>query len=156
VLLPIKESRIFFLSETSPYLVDIGIWGEPKVPNYRNKKTMAETQRFLGYPSIWGTWYLPRSEIRNVYNYPNYQRIRAKYGAEGILVHIEDKGACVMDLTLPDQGPLKCWRIRRSWRSGSINRSEFAIILIVLSVLFGVLGLLLWSATDFVADFVSK
>jgi hypothetical protein len=99
-------------------LVDVGIWGEPMVPDYRNRKTMRLVQRTLEFPSVWGVSYLTREEMREfVYDRELYDNARAKYHATGVFPHLEDK-VLFFEPGAPDLGKLSFWRDRRAFATG--------------------------------------
>ncbi len=96
------------------YVVDIGIYGEPKVPDYRHRRIMRALQKFVDLPSFWGISYLTREELRacGIYDFAAYDRARARYHAEDAFLRPEDK-IVWLDPTEPDLGKIPAWRLYR-------------------------------------------
>jgi delta24-sterol reductase len=96
------------------HLVDIGVYGEPTVADYRNRRDMRALQLFVDAPSFWGVCYLTREEIRTVdgYDFAAYERARARYHAEDAFLRPEDKIAW-FDPAAPDPGKIPAWRYYR-------------------------------------------
>lgn len=102
------------LGET--YIVDVGIYGEPKVGRYENRRQMRALQQFVDAPSLWGVSYLTREEIRsaNVYDYDVYERVREACGAREAFMHLDDK-VVWMDFRAKDLGKIPLWRLYRDY-----------------------------------------
>ncbi|NJK53237.1 MAG: hypothetical protein HC936_11290 [Leptolyngbyaceae cyanobacterium SU_3_3] len=98
------------------YVVDVGIYGEPMVPNYRNGCHMRALQQFVDYPALWGVSYLTRMEIRTkgIYDYQAYENIRQEYKAANAFVHLDDK-IMWFDTSKPDPGKIPLWRLHSSY-----------------------------------------
>lgn len=127
----------------SNVIVDIGIYGEPTVPNYRHRRKMRDLQLFVDHASLWGVSYLTRQELvdRGVYDRPRYERARALASANDAFLDIEEKIVWID----PGQGdgPVKhpLWRLERSY--GKRWRLKFAGAgLAFAAVLFGLAQLL--------------
>ncbi|MEM8777846.1 MAG: hypothetical protein AAGF26_03040 [Cyanobacteria bacterium P01_G01_bin.49] len=98
------------------YVVDIGIYGEPMVPNYRNGHQMRELQRFADYPALWGVSYLTTAEIRSkkIYDYETYEQIRQEYKAAKVFLHLDHK-VMWFDTSKSDPGKIVLWRLHSSY-----------------------------------------
>jgi delta24-sterol reductase len=73
------------------YVVDIGIYGEPTVRNYRSADAMRALQMFVDAPSLWGCCYLTSQELREAYDFDAYEAVQKKYHAADAFVPIESK-----------------------------------------------------------------
>jgi len=98
------------------YVVDIGIYGEPMVPNYHNGYQMQALQRFADYPALWGVSYLTAEEIRakKIYDYETYKQIRQEYKADHAFLHLDDK-VLWFDTSKSDPGKIVFWRLHSSY-----------------------------------------
>ena len=95
-------------------VVDIGIYGEPKVKNYRSFEAMRALQKFVDVPSLWGVSYLTAEELREVYDFGSYEAVQAKYHAKDAFVPLESK-IRFMKKPGSDDGPDKLWRLKKLW-----------------------------------------
>jgi delta24-sterol reductase len=90
-------------------LVDIGVYGEPRVRNYRHFDAMRALQKFVDNPSFWGVCYLSREELRDLYDFDSYEAVQRKYHATDAFVPIESK---IRFMKRPEkQGPVPLWRL---------------------------------------------
>jgi delta24-sterol reductase len=101
--------------ETS-HLVDIGIYGEPKVRGYRNVRDMRALQKMVAVPSLWGMSYLTWDEIvaKNPERFEKYERGRLETHADRAFLHIRDKVVWVAPDS-PDLGKIPVWRLYDSF-----------------------------------------
>jgi FAD/FMN-containing dehydrogenase len=97
------------------YLVDIGIYGEPLIPNYQNSRQMRALQQFVDAPSSWGVSYLTPAETRakGCYDFAAYERAREKYEASAF-PHLDDK-VIWFDSAQREPGKIFLWRLYRSY-----------------------------------------
>jgi FAD binding domain len=91
------------------YVVDIGVYGEPRVRPYRHVEAMRALQMFVDVPSLWGVCYLSRDELRQVYDFGAYEEVQRKYHAAGAFVPIESKIRFVD--AAAKQGYVPLWRL---------------------------------------------
>jgi FAD/FMN-containing dehydrogenase len=112
IKLPARDQERF----GTTHLVDIGIYGEPSVSDYRHISAMRALQRFVDLPSIWGVCYLTRDELRaaGTIGFEAYDKLRARYGADCAFPHIFEKVIWV-DPTGPDPGKIPFWRLYRTY-----------------------------------------
>jgi len=98
------------------YVVDVGIYGEPKVPDFRNVRDLGELQRSVPTPALWGVSYLSWEEIRAVHpaRLDRYERVRTLLDADTAFLHLRDKVVWVNPLA-PDPGKIPRWRLYRSF-----------------------------------------
>jgi FAD/FMN-containing dehydrogenase len=117
------------------YLVDVGIYGEPRVPGYRYVRDMRALQRFVDVPSLWGVSYLTREELRaaNVLEMERYEAARRRYHAEDAFLHVEQKVLWV-DPNGPDRGPIPFWRLHRTFGPRWFLRARALATLLLLKV----------------------
>jgi hypothetical protein len=101
------------LAANPEMVVDIGIYGEPTVPGYRNFEQMNALQRFVDVPSLWGVSYLTPAELREVYDFSAYEAVQEKYHAKAAFVPLESK----IHFMRPseNQGRLPLWRLVNLW-----------------------------------------
>lgn len=95
-------------------VVDIGVYGEPKVKSYRPYEAMRALQKFVDVPSFWGVCYLSSEELREIYDFDAYQAVQRKYHAADAFVPLERK----LRFMKPSEGPqerLPLWRLARLW-----------------------------------------
>ena len=90
-------------------LVDIGIYGEPKVRGYRNFDKMRALQKFVDVPSMWGVSYLSADELRAIYDFDAYESVQKKYKATEAFVPIFEKIRIMPASSKQDRVPL--WRL---------------------------------------------
>jgi hypothetical protein len=100
----------------SAYLVDVGIYGEPRAAGYRHVRDMRELQKSVPAPSLWGVSYLTWDEIAavNPQRYERYERVRGTVNAAAAFLHLKDKVVWV-DPEAPDAGKIPLWRLHRSF-----------------------------------------
>ena len=98
------------------YVVDIGIYGEPQVSDYRNVRDMRALQRYVPAPSLWGVSYLTWDELTavNPTRFARYERARAATGADAGFLHMKEKVTWV-DPSAADRGKIPSWRLQRSY-----------------------------------------
>ena len=104
------------VARETQYLVDIGIYGEPKVSGYRHIRDLRALQRMADAPSLWGASYLTWDELCavNPHRYELYERARIEAGSAGAFLHLRDKVVWV-DGSQLDEGRIPMWRLRRSF-----------------------------------------
>jgi hypothetical protein len=102
------------LAERLEMVVDIGIYGEPKVRGYRNFDAMRALQKFVDVPSLWGVCYLTPEELREIYDFDSYQRVQRENHAEGAFLPLESK-LQFMRPSGAQKGPLPLWRLVNLW-----------------------------------------
>jgi hypothetical protein len=90
-------------------LVDIGIYGEPKVKNYRNFDCMRALQKFVDVPSMWGVSYLTTDELRAIYDFDAYEAVQRQYKADEAFVPITEKICFMPASARQERVPL--WRL---------------------------------------------
>jgi FAD/FMN-containing dehydrogenase len=95
------------------HLVDVGLYGEPRVPGYQPVSAMRELQRMSDVPSLWGVSYLTIDELRSVsfIDFDAYHRLRHEYAAEDAFLSSEEKVVWV-DPAKPLAGKPRMWRLR--------------------------------------------
>jgi delta24-sterol reductase len=93
----------------APMVVDIGIYGEPKVRGYRNYDAMRALQKFVDVPSLWGVSYLTPEELRAVYDFDSYEAVQRRYHADEAFVPLFEK-MCFMQAS-SKQTRLPLWRL---------------------------------------------
>ena len=97
------------LEQRTRYMVDIGLYGEPTVPNFRHRSAVRALQSFANMPAMWGVCYLDRSDFRRLYGIEEYEALRSKYHAEAAFSHIEEK-VLSRPSTQPELAPSPLWR----------------------------------------------
>jgi FAD/FMN-containing dehydrogenase len=97
------------LPEGTKYVVDIGIYGEPRVRNYRAFPAMRALQKFVDVPSLWGCSYLTPNELREAYDFDSYQAVQKRYHADEAFVPLESKIRFMRGEG--EQGPIPLWRL---------------------------------------------
>ena len=95
-------------------LVDIGIYGEPTVPDYRNFDAMPALQKFVDVPSLWGVSYLTPEELGAIYDFSAYEAARAKYHAAEAFLTLTDKIHFMRPSGVP-RGRVRLWRLVNLW-----------------------------------------
>jgi delta24-sterol reductase len=90
-------------------LVDLGIYGEPKVRNYRNFDAMRALQKFVDVPSMWGVSYLRPDELREIYDFASYEKVQQSYKATDAFVPLAEKICFMPESSKQDRVPL--WRL---------------------------------------------
>lgn len=100
----------------STHLVDLGIYGEPKIPDYHRVAAMRALQTMADSRSSWGVSYLTWDEIQaaSPARYERYERVRRQVNADGAFLHVREKIARV-DPAAPDPGKIPFWRLRRTY-----------------------------------------
>lgn len=104
-------------------MVDIGIYGEPTVRDYRNFEAMPALQKFVDVPSLWGVCYLSPEELAAVYDFSAYEAVRRRHHAEEAFLPLAQK-IRFMRPSGNDKPRTKLWRLynlgydlRARWRS---------------------------------------
>jgi hypothetical protein len=95
-------------------MVDIGIYGEPTVRDYRNFEAMPALQKFVDVPSLWGVCYLSPEELRDVYDFSAYEAARRKYHADEAFLTLTSK-IRFMRPSGADEGRVRLWRLWNLW-----------------------------------------
>ena len=109
--LPFARSKR--LGNDPEILVDIGIYGEPKVRDYRHWDAMGALQRFVDNPSFWGVCYLSREELRELYDFSALEQIQERYHARDAFVPLETK--IRFGEKPAKQGSIPAWRLLKVW-----------------------------------------
>src|SRR5215475_11549808 len=86
-----RMKRIFRSPADTKYVVDIGIYGEPKVRPYRAFEAMRALQKFVDVPSLWGCCYLTAEELREAYDFSTYEELQRRYHADAPFVPLDQK-----------------------------------------------------------------
>lgn len=109
-----EDGRADFQGST--HLVDLGIYGEPKVADYRRVAAMRALQKMADSASLWGVSYLTWDEIqaKSPARYERYERARRQVDAGAAFLHIRDKVVWV-DPAAPDPGKIPLWRLHRTY-----------------------------------------
>jgi FAD/FMN-containing dehydrogenase len=97
------------LPRDTRYVVDIGIYGEPRVRNYRAFAAMRALQKFVDVPSLWGCCYLTAEELREAYDFASYEAVQQRYHAAEAFVPLESKIRFMR--AGGDEGPIPLWRL---------------------------------------------
>jgi hypothetical protein len=97
------------LPADTKYVVDIGIYGEPRVRGYRAFEKMRALQKFVDVPSLWGCCYLTAEELRQAYDFASYEAVQRRYHAEEAFVPLESKIRFMRGEG--EQGPIPLWRL---------------------------------------------
>jgi delta24-sterol reductase len=101
------------LRDDPEMLVDIGIYGEPKVRDYRHWDAMRALQNLVDNPSFWGICYLTEEELRGLYDFTGLERIQEQYHARDAFVPLQTK---IRFGARPEkQGALPGWRLLKVW-----------------------------------------
>ena len=79
------------IEQRTRYMVDIGLYGEPTVSNFRHRSAIRALQSFANMPAMWGVCYLDREDFRRLYGIEAYEALRPKYHADAAFSHIEEK-----------------------------------------------------------------
>jgi delta24-sterol reductase len=117
------------------YLVDIGIYGEPTVRDYRYLRDMRALQKMADAPSLWGVSYLTWDEIRatDPQRFDAYNRARQRLRADDAFLHIKDK-VVWFDPDQPDRGKIPRWRLYRSFGPRwYLNPLAYLLLVVVLA-----------------------
>jgi len=114
------ERTNFSKLKPPPYLVDIGIWGEPKVPDFRAARDVRAVQKFLGFPSFWGVSYYSKDELQEFFDFDRFNRVRQECKAEGVFPNLMDK-IHFLDLEEASKPPIRAWRFVDAWRSKNVG-----------------------------------
>jgi delta24-sterol reductase len=101
------------LPRDTRHVVDIGIYGEPTVRNYRCFDAMRALQKFVDVPSLWGCCYLTAEELREVYDFAAYEALQRKYHATDAFVPLESKIRFMRPGS--KQGRVPLWRLVNLW-----------------------------------------
>ena len=114
------------------HLVDVGLYGEPRVAGYRHVRDMRALQRFVDHPSLWGVSYLTREELlaANVLEMDRYEVVRQRYQAEAAFHHVEEKVLWV-DPNGVDAGKVPFWRMYRNFGPRWFLRPDALLVLAV-------------------------
>jgi hypothetical protein len=97
------------LAANPEIVVDVGIYGEPKVRGFRFYDALHALQRFVDVPSLWGVSYLTREELREIYDFSAYEAVQTKYHAKEAFVPLESKIHFMQPS--PNQGAVPLWRL---------------------------------------------
>ena len=97
------------LEAREKYVVDIGLYGEPSVPNFRHHSAIRALQNFVDMPAVWGVCYLTRAEFERHWDIETYDKVRDRYHATNVFPHIADK-VLSPPLQQEEQGPDPFWR----------------------------------------------
>jgi delta24-sterol reductase len=94
-------------------VVDIGIYGEPRVRGFRFYDALHALQRFVDVPTLWGVSYLTPAELREIYDFATYEAVQTKYHAAGAFVPLESK----IHFMRPseNQAAVPLWRLVNLW-----------------------------------------
>jgi delta24-sterol reductase len=117
------------------YLVDIGIYGEPMIDDYRNVRQMRALQLRVPAPSLWGVSYLTWDELRakDPRRFDRYERARSAVNADAAFLHMKDKVVWI-DPAAADPGKDRWWRLGESfgprWRYNPIAYLVMAMALL--------------------------
>jgi FAD/FMN-containing dehydrogenase len=95
-------------------MVDIGIYGEPTVRDYRPFTAMPALQRFVDVPSLWGVCYLSPDELAQVYDFSSYEAARRRYRADDAFLSLTSK-IHFMRPSASDKGRVRLWRLYNLW-----------------------------------------
>jgi len=96
-------------------VVDIGIYGEPKVKGYRAYDAMRALQTFVDVPSMWGVCYLSPEELRAIYDFDSYEAVQRKYHATETFVPLEQKLRFMKATEGMKQTRIPLWRLVKVW-----------------------------------------
>lgn len=98
------------------HVVDIGIYGEPAVEDYRHIRDMRALQQRVPFPSTWGVSYLTWDEIqaKNPERFDRYERARVALNADDAFLHMRDKVVWI-DPATPSPRANRWWRLDRSF-----------------------------------------
>lgn len=91
------------------HVVDIGIYGEPKIRGYRAFDNLRALQKFVDVPSLWGCCYLTPEELRDIYDFTSYEAVQERYGANEAFVPLESKVRFMR--REGEQGTIPLWRL---------------------------------------------
>jgi hypothetical protein len=114
------------------YLVDVGVYGEPRIKDFRANRHVRALQQFVDAPSLWGVSYLTWDELRASRGgaMDTYDLVRERYAANGAFPHVRDKVTWI-DPSGPVQGPIPFWRLYRSFGPRWYRRpSAYASLLV--------------------------
>jgi hypothetical protein len=94
------------------WIVDIGIYGEPRVQPFRHFRVLAELQDFVDYPSAWGIAYNENADALR----ERYRPLRQRWHAYDAFPGLEEKIVArnIKDANL-DEGPIPNWRLVRDY-----------------------------------------
>lgn len=126
-----------FVPEAVPgghrYLVDVGVYGAPTVKSYRAHVTVAELQRRVDFPSLWGPVYLGREELaaKRGFDLAAHDALREQFHANGAFAHLYDKITWAGDTPPAKGGPSSLWRLERDF-GASWYRKPTALITLAL------------------------
>jgi delta24-sterol reductase len=92
------------------YVVDLGLYGEATVPNFRHQPAIRAFQKFVDMPAMWGVSYLTQDELEEIFDIRAYEAIRRKYHAAEAFPHVEEK---VLNRVAAqaNEGPQASWRL---------------------------------------------
>ncbi len=103
------------LAAAPEMVVDIGVYGEPGVKDYRAYDAMRALQKFVDVPSFWGVCYLSSQELREIYDFESYEAVQRKYHAAEAFVPLERKLKFMRPTEEMKQTRLPFWRLVRMW-----------------------------------------
>jgi len=103
------------LAEKPEMVVDIGIYGEPKVRGYRVFDAARALQTFVDVPSMWGVCYLSAEELRRIYDFESYEAVQRKYHATEAFVPLEEKVRFMNPREGAKQSLIPLWRLVKLW-----------------------------------------
>jgi hypothetical protein len=95
-------------------VVDIGVYGEPQVRNYRPYDAVRALQKLADVPSFWGVSYLSWQELRELYDFESYEAVQRKYHAADAFLPLEQK-LCFMKPREGAQARPPLWRLARAF-----------------------------------------
>ena len=90
--------------------VDLGLYGEPTVRRFENRRQLQALQRFVDYPSSWGLLYITQEELKGLKQWPLYEQVLDKYGSRDAFTPFLEK-VTFPDPAGRDKGPICCWRL---------------------------------------------
>ena len=91
--------------------VDLGLYGEPTVRGFENRRQLRALQRFVDYPSSWGLLYITEKELCGLKQWKLYEEVCRKYGSDTAFTPFLDK-IKYPDPEGKDKGTICCWRQR--------------------------------------------
>jgi delta24-sterol reductase len=119
---PIQFAMPRKLANFPEVVVDIGIYGEPTVRNFRFFDALHALQRFVDVPSLWGVSYLTPEELRQVYDFSAYEAVQEKYHAKEAFVPLESKIKFMQPME--NQRPVPLWRLVNLWYDLQARRKQ--------------------------------
>ena len=114
----IKDSPFLMIRDQGHFatsmLVDVGIYGEPTVKNYKNIDAMRALQTNEGKVALWGVSYLSKEELEASYDHDAYTTVRRKYHADSAFKDLFSKTKFI-DPDKHKQGFIPHWRLLNLW-----------------------------------------